>query len=325
MDELQKTERKRIRNGANYAAGGLIVYDIITMGLIAAYMLAACFWVMAFVPGAAEDEHIFDMYTDRLMESDVISIIAVIVGTCVLALFFRGHVSKEQMVRSEKKMSVKVFLQLLCVFMMGQLIFSIGGELLERFLNLFGYSALESIESASQVSQTWSLFLYSSFVGPIVEEIIYRGFILRSFERYGKILAILVSAILFGAMHGNLPQGLFAAGVGLVLGYTAIEYSIGWAILLHIINNCVFSDLIGMAISGWSESAQELFYNSMFGVFTVLAVIILWRNLREIKLFWQENRMSGRTFRYIMTSIAMIVFLAMCAAQAFVGLTPIPH
>lgn len=323
MDEMQKTERKRIRNRANYAAGGLIVYDIITIGMVFLYMLVATIMVMGFVPGAAEDDAIFDAYITPLMESDVISIVAVTVGTLILALFFSGHVTKEQMLHSEKKMTVKVFFQLLCIFMMGQLVFSFGGELLEKFLNLFGYSALESIESASQVSQTWSLFIYSSFVGPIVEEIIYRGFVLRSFEKYGKVLAIVVSAILFGAMHGNLPQGLFAAGVGLVLGYTAIEYSIGWAILLHIVNNCVFSDLIGMAISGWSENTQELFYNSMFGMFGVFAVIILWKNRKEVKEFLQENRMSGRIFRYIMTTIGMIVFLIICAVQAFMGLTPL--
>ena len=37
-------------------------------------------------------------------------------------------------------------------------------------------------------------------------------------------------------MHGNIPQAVFAIFVGVVLGYVTIEYSIWWAILLHIFN-----------------------------------------------------------------------------------------
>lgn len=323
MNETGKTEKKQLRNRANYVAGGLILYDILTTGLTVIYAVAACVWVLLFVPVAAEQDAVYDAYIDRLLESDVISIAAVVLGTLVLLLFFRGRVGREELLRSEKKMSAKVFFQLLCVFMMGQVLFSAGDELLERALNLFGYSALESMESASEVSQSWSMFLYASFAAPVIEELIYRGFVLRSFEKYGKVQAILVSALLFGAMHGNLPQGIFAAGVGLVLGYTAIEYSIGWSILLHIINNCVFGDLISMAAAGWSDGAQELFYNVLFGGFTVAAVVILWINRREIRSFFRENRADGRVLLWIMTSAGMVVFLILCAVQAFMGLTPL--
>lgn len=71
-----------------------------------------------------------------------------------------------------------------------------------------------------------------------------RGFLMRRFEKYGKGFAVIVSAVLFGVMHGN-PLQIVMNAVGLILGYIAIEYSIKWSIILHIANNFILGDVIG--------------------------------------------------------------------------------
>ena len=80
-------------------------------------------------------------------------------------------------------------------------------------------------------------------IGPIAEEIVYRGFVMNILKPYGKHFAIVCSAIIFGIMHANIHQIFFAILVGLVLGYVAMEYSLKWAVALHIFNNCIFSFL----------------------------------------------------------------------------------
>lgn len=72
------------------------------------------------------------------------------------------------------------------VFMGCPIVATCGSTLLEGGLNLIRYTAVASEEAASSVSITVSMFLYAAIVGPIVEELIYRGFVLRSFEKYGK-------------------------------------------------------------------------------------------------------------------------------------------
>lgn len=75
--------------------------------------------------------------------------------------------------------------------------------------------------------------LHSSFVGfiiltivmaPILEEIFFRGIIVRGFaENYSNAKAIVVSALLFGLIHMNPWQAIGAFGGGLVLAWLYIE------------------------------------------------------------------------------------------------------
>jgi len=83
----------------------------------------------------------------------------------------------------------------------------------------------------------FSGLLYVVILGPILEEIIFRGAILRSLERFGQNFAIVVSSLMFGLYHLALFQGVFAFFIGLILAYCAIKFSIKWAMLLHMINN----------------------------------------------------------------------------------------
>ena len=89
--------------------------------------------------------------------------------------------------------------------------------------------------------------LYIVFLGPICEELVFRGAVMRKLEPYGANFAIVVSSLLFGLYHIILFQAMFAFFVGLVLAYVAGRFSLKWATLLHIINNgiSVFSIYMG--------------------------------------------------------------------------------
>jgi len=79
---------------------------------------------------------------------------------------------------------------------------------------------------------------------PMVEEIVFRGAILRIllglFSRSWHWVAIIFSALIFGAIHLNLAQGLHAFVIGLLLGWMYYRTSsVVPGILLHWINNTV--------------------------------------------------------------------------------------
>lgn len=79
---------------------------------------------------------------------------------------------------------------------------------------------------------------------PVVEEIVFRGAILRIllglFNRSWHWVAIIFSALIFGAIHLNLAQGLHAFVIGLLLGWMYYRTSsVVPGILLHWINNTV--------------------------------------------------------------------------------------
>ena len=81
-------------------------------------------------------------------------------------------------------------------------------------------------------------FLYIVILAPLIEEILYRGVILGSLAKYGQGTAILVSAVCFGLMHGNIPQAVSAFGTGLIYAVIAINCgSIYPSLMIHMINN----------------------------------------------------------------------------------------
>ena len=76
-------------------------------------------------------------------------------------------------------------------------------------------------------------------IGPVVEEMLFRGVILRSFlAQYRSEWAILGSAALFGAAHMNIYQGFTGLAIGVILGwlYTRTR-SVLPGMLLHVAYN----------------------------------------------------------------------------------------
>jgi membrane protease YdiL (CAAX protease family) len=75
---------------------------------------------------------------------------------------------------------------------------------------------------------------------PLVEEPIFRGFVFRSWIRFGAPGAILVTGTLFGLMHGQLAQLTGLILVGILLGFVSFRSgSIIPAIILHSIFNVI--------------------------------------------------------------------------------------
>ncbi|MDR0857909.1 MAG: CPBP family intramembrane metalloprotease, partial [Oscillospiraceae bacterium] len=61
-------------------------------------------------------------------------------------------------------------------------------------------------------------------LGPIVEEFIFRGILInRAVYWMPKWAAVVVSALIFGALHGNLIQSAYAFLAGLMFGYIYIK------------------------------------------------------------------------------------------------------
>lgn len=87
-------------------------------------------------------------------------------------------------------------------------------------------------------------YLALGILAPVAEEMVFRGAVLRTllniFSREWHWMAILLSALLFGAVHGNVPQFLHAALTGLLLGWLYYRTdSIVPGIVLHWVNNTI--------------------------------------------------------------------------------------
>lgn len=212
----------------------------------------------------------------------------------------------------EKKMRPGVFFSVMCLCMGSQMVNSLWVMGLEFLYNLSGKSLMPFLESVSGASETVSMFLYASILAPIGEELLFRGFILRSLKPYGKRFAILGSAFLFGMFHGNLLQTPYAFLMGLVLGYVAAEYSVSWAIGLHMFNNFLLADLLTRLTMLLPPILGDLINITLLGGALVASVILLAVKRQEIAAHIHSEWMDRRVLKCFFTcggTIALTVLM----------------
>lgn len=98
------------------------------------------------------------------------------------------------------------------------------------------YNAI--MENLTDTSMAVTL-IYVLLVGPVSEELIFRGAILdRFYLAFPFLLANALQAVLFGVYHMNLIQGIYAFCLGFVLGVICqVTGSILASVLTHILFN----------------------------------------------------------------------------------------
>lgn len=322
MKEMMDQARKTIRREAGRIGWGLVIYDFIMIVIVMLSYVIAGIYLGINYPNATERDEVYIQVLDQCEQSGLFYLLAIVFGLLFLFFFFRKSICLQQITHCEKKMTLRKFITFFVLFLGAQGLFDIVSMVLEYGLNQVGFSARDNIEAATQGSTMLSMFLYADIAGPISEEITYRGIVLRGFEKYGKNTAIIVSAIMFGVMHGNLPQGMFAFCIGLVLGYVAMEYSIVWSVLLHIVNNAILCDGVNYLYKACNvtESMQDIISNIMTVVFGIASIIIIYKDRKWLKSYFTSGHCVQGIYRKIFTSAGIIVFVLINTAMALISL-----
>ncbi len=116
-------------------------------------------------------------------------------------------------------------------------------------------------------------------LGPIFEEILFRGIIFGELRKSMKVyIAIIIQAVIFGVYHMNIVQGAYAIVFGLIIG--AIYYktkSIIAAITLHISVNVAGVMMSESYITGFMNN-NELLVLIISGLVLLGTSVILIRN-----------------------------------------------
>jgi len=111
------------------------------------------------------------------------------------------------------------------------------------------------------------LFLKIVIMGPVFEELIFRGVILDGFlKNYSPLKAILVSSFLFGLFHLNIRQFIVGLFFGIFLGWAYYKSrSISFSIILHAAVNFIpflmftFADCAACKASSTNNPPASLF------------------------------------------------------------------
>ncbi len=114
-------------------------------------------------------------------------------------------------------------------------------------------------------------FLAIAVTPAFVEEFALRGVYMGTLKKYGKAFAVVVSAILFGLMHGNLAQIPFAFILGIAIGIAVIKTDSLWTgIIIHFINNAV-SVILTQITENLQSTTAQTFVTALYFALCILA------------------------------------------------------
>ena len=113
-------------------------------------------------------------------------------------------------------------------------------------LQFFDYTS-ELVDSSVKTEENISLltplfviiyFAEIAILPAIIEEMMFRGIIMRGLEQFGGLFAVICSSIMFSLMHGNFGQLILQFIGGLAIGlvvYVTRNYLLGC--VMHFVNN----------------------------------------------------------------------------------------
>lgn len=116
------------------------------------------------------------------------------------------------------------------------LLHSLSPEMATNYLDWLGSAELFSITEETTVLQYLLIFFLISLLGPLVEEIIFRGVMVeRLGAKYGYMKGVVISSVIFGMLHVDFV-GAFIFGVVLSVVYLKSR-SLLIPFLIHAVNN----------------------------------------------------------------------------------------
>lgn len=166
----------------------------------------------------------------------------------------------------EKKDLVKYILMGLGISFFSSLFVTVLSELLKDVL------ILETPDFSAKYGMIDNIIINLSviFVAPITEELVFRGLFLKKLQKYGLWYSSVIVSLLFALIHGNIPQGVGAFFVSLILcAVTLKSNSLIPAIIIHMLNN-----LIGQ-LSDYNNEVWQTIITVVIIVVMIIGIILL--------------------------------------------------
>ena len=193
------------------------------------------------------------------------------IGYMFLKLFLK-KVEVAQ-VEERQKMGFGQFMYLFMISVGGGLFVNLLTQIVVSLIKLiFRIEIGNRVADIVGVSNPILLIIFVSLLGPIFEELIFRGVLLERLRVFGDKTAIIYTAIGFGLFHSNFSQIPFAIALGLIFGYAVVKTNnIKYSILLHILMNST-SVLLVILMNYGLEGAEILIV--VLEMLSALATII---------------------------------------------------
>ncbi len=226
---------------------------------------------------------------------------------------------------------------------------NIVGNIITFFIGIFKQSTVENVilEATSGLNPIANIFIIV-ICAPIMEELLFRKFLVDRTAQYGEGVAIVFSGLIFGLFHGNLVQFSYAFVLGIFFAFIYIKTrNIIYPIILHMIQNFLGSffgmyiieksgcmELLEASTASLSETElMNLIMDNIAGLgllviyillllcFVFAGIIIFLINRKKFTLNVGEITIEkGQRFKTIILNLGMILYCAFWIIQIILQL-----
>ncbi len=225
---------------------------------------------------------LMDVYEKSVLFQDSFTIIAVeIVALCIpfglMALLNRKKYITP--IVPSKKIKMSTFL----LWVGFGMLCCVGADYVVGVLSAISDAAGFSLEQPEMLEpDSWYACVLSvlatAVIPPVCEEFAMRCCGVGLLRKYGKGFAVTAVAMIFGLVHGNIVQFIFASLVGVILGYVTVKTdSILPAIFIHAFNNgmSVVVDVMNFALGKNVDEYMSAVLFIFWIVFGIICTVIL--------------------------------------------------
>ena len=305
--EKEKREIRKISLGMGLAIIAYVVIQMLLGGILS-------------MTGTADL-----LNTDPVFEYSVtiifVSFLSVAVPFGIVALVFKSKY-KYPLV-PDKKVGAGNAALWVCLGMLGCIVTQISVSFLVSFFKTSFGIEMDLPEMAQSNSPTALVLecIGTAVVPAICEEFAMRCCSLQLLRKYGSGFAVFAVSVVFGLLHGNAVQFIFAGLIGLILGYVTIKAeNIIPAILIHGFNNgmsVVYSAVKYFVNADLADDVELIIY-VVWAALGVVAGIILWKKgmLKNKKEKGVSALTNGQKFSAFLFPWMIIPFLILIALTA---------
>lgn len=210
----------------------IVLFNLVQMLVSIVGMVA---WALS--QGKGQDMNFSDLQQSLLTNSTMVIVIQVVSSLLVLAIFaWRKYTPFKRDYLASRPWAALFWVAIMAFGII------LPSEQLQEWMGTDMPEAMEQLLMRMMGNPFG--YLAIGIMAPLAEEVVFRGAILRTLLRmFGNRwhwVAIAISALVFGAVHGNLPQFVHATIIGMLLGWMYYRTgSIVPGIVLHWVNNSI--------------------------------------------------------------------------------------
>lgn len=223
-----------------------------------------------------------------------------------------------------KKASTYLVVAFLPLTLLSTLLINFISLMVQSFMGVEFTSGMEDM-AVTSVKDFLFMTVFIAIIPAILEEIAVRGVLLQPLRRFGDGFAIVVSAVIFSLLHGNMVQIPYTIMAGIYFGYVVVATGSLWpSIILHFLNN-FYSVMITAFDSNFNVATANVLTLGTLGLMTVFGIFAFnkYRSMNyKVKLEKGVNSLkTTEKITSVFVNIPMIVAIILMVVSTLTSIS----